>query len=44
MSFYICSMLPNGCLSKKACSCLWDIMAIKRNTHIIINALSHHIA
>lgn len=35
---------PISSLSKKACSCLQDIAAIKRNPHISINTLLHHIA
>lgn len=44
MSVSICTNPTNNPRSKKAFIYLRDIAAIKGNSHIIINALSHHIA
>ena len=42
-SLYFCHLLIRSLL-QKAYSHYGYIVAIKRNSHIIINALSHHIA
>ncbi len=42
--FYVNTVFQSVAYQKKARSYLRDIATIKRNSHIIINALSHHIA